>query len=89
MYVSRSLPTGADQMALLSTNNRYLHDNILLLAETLVDTCKPVNPQLTSCLFVNSGSEANDLALRMARTHTGTLSSLQAIAWNKWGLSVG
>ncbi|TOF71581.1 hypothetical protein CGJ15_27925, partial [Vibrio parahaemolyticus] len=23
------------------------------------------------CFFVNSGSEANDLALRMARTHTG------------------
>jgi len=62
---------GADQMALLSTNNRYLHDNILLLAETLVETCRPLNPQLSSCLFVNSGSEANDLALRMARTHTG------------------
>lgn len=62
---------GADQMASLSTNNRYLHDNILQLAETLVDTCQPLNPQLTSCLFVNSGSEANDLALRMARTHSG------------------
>jgi len=62
---------GADQMALLSTNNRYLHDNILLLAETLIDSFQPLNPQLTSCLFVNSGSEANDLALRMARTHSG------------------
>lgn len=62
---------GADQMALLSTNNRYLHDNILLLAETLVNSFQPLNPQITTCLFVNSGSEANDLALRMARTHTG------------------
>ena len=53
-------------MALLSTNNRYLHDNILLLAETLVQTCQPLNPQLTSCLFVNSGSEANDMAMMMA-----------------------
>ena len=60
-------------MALLSTNNRYLHDNILLLAETLVDSFQPLNPQITTCLFVNSGSEANDLALRMARTHTGNL----------------
>ena len=65
-------------MASLSTNNRYLHDNILQLAETLVDTCQPLNPQLTSCLFVNSGSEANDLALRMSRTHSGncTVSAL-------------
>lgn len=62
---------GADQMALLSTNNRYLHDNILQLAETLIDSFQPLDPQLTSCLFVNSGSEANDLALRMARTHSG------------------
>lgn len=62
---------GADQMALLSTNNRYLHDNILLLAEFLVDSFRPLNPQIASCLFVNSGSEANDLALRMARTHSG------------------
>jgi len=62
---------GAEQMMLLSTNNRYLHDNILLLAEKLIDTFKPLNPQLSSCLFVNSGSEANDLALRMARTHSG------------------
>ena len=28
-------------------------------------------PHLEVCFFVNSGSEANDLALRLARTHTG------------------
>ena len=27
--------------------------------------------ELTRVYFVNSGSEANDLALRMARAHTG------------------
>jgi len=58
---------GSQQMAVLNTNTRYLHDNILELAgrlkETLPDT-------LSVCFFVNSGSEANDLALRLARNYT-------------------
>lgn len=46
----------------------YLHPNISAYAEKLA--CKmPGN--LKACYFVNSGSEANDLALLMARAHTG------------------
>lgn len=56
------------QAAVLNTNTRYLHDLILLYAEKL--TALLPEP-LRVCFFVNSGSEANDLALRMARTATG------------------
>ena len=57
-----------EQVALLNTNTRYLHDNILRYAERL--TALLPDP-LRVCYFVNSGSEANELALRLARTHTG------------------
>jgi len=56
------------QVALLNTNTRYLHDNILRYAQRL--TALLPEP-LRVCFFVNSGSEANELALRLARTHTG------------------
>jgi 4-aminobutyrate aminotransferase-like enzyme/Ser/Thr protein kinase RdoA (MazF antagonist) len=56
------------QIALLNTNTRYLHDNILQYAERL--TALLPTPSRV-CFFVNSGSEANELALRLARTHTG------------------
>ncbi|KAB0802379.1 hypothetical protein PPYR_04565 [Photinus pyralis] len=59
---------GCEQMALISTNNRFLHDNIVLCAKRLIATM-PSN--LSVCFFVNSGSEANDLALRLAQIHTG------------------
>ena len=52
-----------EQNQLLNTNTRYLHDNIIELAEKL--TSKLPAP-LSVCYFVNSGSEANELALRMA-----------------------
>ncbi|XP_041971066.1 alanine--glyoxylate aminotransferase 2-like isoform X2 [Aricia agestis] len=58
---------GRNQMSLISTNNRYLHDELVILAERLVQT---MPEQLSVCFFVNSGSEANDLALRLARIHT-------------------
>jgi 4-aminobutyrate aminotransferase-like enzyme/Ser/Thr protein kinase RdoA (MazF antagonist) len=58
----------AKQAAKLNTNTRYLHDNIIAYAEALTATL-PKN--LTVAAFVCSGSEANDLALRMARAHTG------------------
>jgi ethanolamine-phosphate phospho-lyase len=58
---------GCKQMAVLNTNNRFLHDNIVLLAEKLTATFPA---PLSVCYFVNSGSEANDLALRLARAHT-------------------
>jgi len=57
-----------EQNQLLNTNTRYLHDNIIELAEKL--TAKLPKP-LSVCHFVNSGSEANELALRMAATVTG------------------
>lgn len=55
------------QAALLNTNTRYLHDNIIAYAEKLTAT---MPPHLTVAAFVCSGSEANDLALRLARSHT-------------------
>lgn len=58
----------ARQARLLNTNMRYLHASAIELAERLVATCPP---SLDTVLFVNSGSEANDLAWRMATTWTG------------------
>ena len=59
---------GQEQMALLNTNTRYLHENINALAQALMET---LPPKLSVIHFVNSGSEANELALRMAKTYTG------------------
>jgi 4-aminobutyrate aminotransferase-like enzyme/Ser/Thr protein kinase RdoA (MazF antagonist) len=56
------------QLGLLNTNTRYLHDNVNRYAERL--TALLPEP-LRVCFFVNSGSEANELALRLARAHTG------------------
>lgn len=58
----------AEQMRVLNTNTRYLHPNVVEYARRL--TSKLPDP-LSVCFFVNSGSEANDLALRLARAHTG------------------
>jgi len=55
------------QLALLNTNTRYLHDNVVRYAERLT---RLLPEPLRVCYFVNSGSEANELALRMARAHT-------------------
>jgi Ser/Thr protein kinase RdoA (MazF antagonist) len=63
----------SEQAAVLNTNTRYLHDNIVTLAQRLTAT---LPSPLSVCFFVNSGSEANDLALRLARTHTGQLDTL-------------
>ncbi len=57
-----------EQIATLNTNTRYLHDNLVAYAERLTAT---LPDPLNVCIFVNSGSEANDLALRMARNYTG------------------
>jgi 4-aminobutyrate aminotransferase-like enzyme len=56
-----------EQLALLNTNTRYLHENVLRYAERLTAL---LPKQLEVCYFVNSGSEANELALRLARAHT-------------------
>lgn len=58
---------GQRQMELLNTNTRYLSDLILQYAERLLAT---LPEPLSVCFFVNSGSEANELAIRLARTHT-------------------
>jgi 4-aminobutyrate aminotransferase-like enzyme/Ser/Thr protein kinase RdoA (MazF antagonist) len=55
------------QLALLNTNTRYLHDNITRYAERLTQL---LPSPLRICFFLNSGSEANELALRLARAHT-------------------
>lgn len=50
------------------SNTRYLHPTIVRYAEKLKSK---LPPSLNVCYFVNSGSEANDLAMRLARVHTG------------------
>jgi 4-aminobutyrate aminotransferase-like enzyme len=56
-----------DQVSTLNTNTRYLHPNVCYLAQRLCDKCPD---PLNVVVFVNSGSEANDLALRLARSYT-------------------
>ncbi len=55
------------QMANLNTNSRYIYEQMTEYAQRLTDT---LPEPLSVCYFVNSGSEANDLALRLARTIT-------------------
>ncbi|MCB8960440.1 MAG: aminotransferase class III-fold pyridoxal phosphate-dependent enzyme [Ardenticatenales bacterium] len=59
---------GQRQMAVLNTNTRYLHDFLNEYAERL---CATLPDGLDVCFFVNSASEANELALRLARAYTG------------------
>ncbi len=59
---------GKRQMAVLNTNTRYLHANLARYIERLTAT---LPDPLRVCYFVTSGSEANELALRIARTVTG------------------
>ncbi|MBI6116764.1 aminotransferase class III-fold pyridoxal phosphate-dependent enzyme [Salegentibacter sp. F63223] len=58
---------GKKQMEMLNTNSRYLHDNIILFAKKLLATFPK---ELSVVHFVNSGSEANELAIRMAKSYT-------------------
>lgn len=55
------------QMSILNTNTRYLHPNIIEAAKRLKSK---LPKSLDTVYFVNSGSEANELALRMARVAT-------------------
>jgi len=63
----RVVKAGQRQMAVLNTNTRYLHDTITELSERL---CATLPDSLSVCFFVNSGSEANELAIRLAQTYT-------------------
>jgi 4-aminobutyrate aminotransferase-like enzyme/Ser/Thr protein kinase RdoA (MazF antagonist) len=56
------------QIALLNTNTRYVHDLVNRYAQRLT---QHLPDPLRVCFFVNSGTEANELALRLARTRTG------------------
>ena len=56
------------QMAVLNTNSRYLHPTLLAFADALTAT---LPEELSVVHLVNSGSEANELALRMAEAVTG------------------
>jgi len=58
---------GQAQLAKLNTNTRYLHDNIVNYADKLLATMPEA---LSVCMLVNSGSEANELAFRLARSYT-------------------
>tara|TARA_B100000401_G_scaffold423399_1_gene351247 strand:+ start:24 stop:1436 length:1413 start_codon:yes stop_codon:yes gene_type:complete len=59
---------GKSQMSILNTNSRYLHKNINELSKELLKT---LPSKLSVVHFVNSGSEANELAIRMMKSHTG------------------
>ena len=59
---------GQKQMALLNTNTRYLYDQLAEYADQLISK---FSPSLNKVFFVNSGSAASDLAIRMAQTHSG------------------
>jgi 4-aminobutyrate aminotransferase-like enzyme/Ser/Thr protein kinase RdoA (MazF antagonist) len=70
--VGHSHPRVADavarQVRLLNTNTRYLFDNVVELAERLLAT---MPDGIDTVSFVNSGSEANDLAWRLLTNATG------------------
>jgi 4-aminobutyrate aminotransferase-like enzyme/Ser/Thr protein kinase RdoA (MazF antagonist) len=56
------------QAASLNTNTRYIYENVVRYAERLSER---LDPALDVCMFVNSGSEANDVAWRMAKHWSG------------------
>ncbi len=58
----------ARQAAALNTNTRYLYSSAIEYADRLT---RKLAPHLTACLFVNSGSEANDVAWQMAKLVSG------------------
>ena len=61
------LKASSDQLSRLNTNTRYLNDIIVEYAKSLSNK---LPNKLDICFFTNSGSESNDLALRMARKIT-------------------
>ena len=57
----------ARQASVLNTHTRYLHEGVLDYAERLLATMPAA---LGHAMFTCTGSEANDLAMRIARSHT-------------------
>lgn len=63
----RVVAAGQQKMAQLNTNTRYLYDELTEFSEKLL---AKFPEQLSKVYFVNSGSAASDLAMRLALTHT-------------------
>jgi 4-aminobutyrate aminotransferase-like enzyme len=64
----RVVAAAARQLGTLNIHNRYLHETVLQLAERLLAT---LPTSLSNVTFACTGSESNDLALRLAREFTG------------------
>jgi len=58
----------ADQLKRMNSNTRYLHPAQTAFAKKILSK---LPAPFEVCFFVNSGTEANELALRLARAHTG------------------
>jgi len=65
----RVVEAGHRQMGRLNTNSRYLHDG---LAEYVTRLTATLPDPLSICYLVCTGTEANDLALRLARAHSAS-----------------
>lgn len=63
----RVVEAGQRNMARLNTNTRYIYEELLSYSEKLL---AKFPPQLNKVFFVNSGSAASDLAIRIAKAHT-------------------
>jgi 4-aminobutyrate aminotransferase-like enzyme len=73
----------ARQAGALNTNTRYLHEAVVLLAERITAS---MPPGLDTVMLVNSGSEANDLAWRLATVFTGATGGIVS-RWSYHGLT--
>jgi 4-aminobutyrate aminotransferase-like enzyme/Ser/Thr protein kinase RdoA (MazF antagonist) len=63
------------QLAVLNTHSRYLHAGVVDLAERILAT---MPAELDTCLFTTSGTEANELAWRLATEYTGATAAVIA-----------
>lgn len=61
------------QASTLNTHTRYLHEDVVELSEAIASK---MPGDLSVCMFVCTGTEANDLATRIARTVTGNYGML-------------
>lgn len=75
----------SEQAAVLNTNTRYLHDLMPRFASRLAEK---LPDQLSVVYFTNSGTEANELALRIARTANGQKDTV-VLDWAYHGNSGG
>ena len=57
-----------EQMGLLNTHTRYLHERILDYSADLLTT---VPAEISKVMYMCTGSEANDLAIRVAKAYSG------------------